>query len=182
MRSSKNKIYLLCVAWVAGCVIMFLYVFKILDNSNQKLVDSFADQQQSLEVLQSQQESYKQANADLAKVQTEKYEPQDLFSQDITLVDELKTLETLSKKANVNMTLSGISGTVKGAQRAPTESGLFQIPYTILITGTLNDCVSFLQSLEHVKFVTTVPSLTLNSGTNNSVSINMTGFLYIRPQ
>lgn len=179
---AKYKIYIICLIWVVLVAAMFLYGFKIIDHSNTVLVSSFADQQHKLAVLQAEEQSYKQATSDLTKVQNEKYQPDDLFSKDTTLVNELQTLEALATTTNVTMTVNGLSGTVKSAQVAPTKSTIFQIPYGIALTGTLDNCLAFLEGIEHLKFVTVSRSLSLNAADSGNVAINLSAYFYLRPQ
>jgi hypothetical protein len=181
ISSAKNKIYLVCAVWIFLCGLMFFYLFTILDKSNEKLVNGFAEQLHQTEVLQAEQESYKQANADLNKVKTEKYQPEDLFSKDVSLVNELKTLENLGLQSNIKLEISGLSGTVQTAPKAGTKSNIRQIPYGLTLTGSLNNCIAFMETLEHLKFVTTINSLTVTTG-SDIVNINLSGLFYLRPQ
>ena len=179
---AKYKIYIVCFVWVVLVAAMFWYGFKIIDQSNAILVSSFADQQHKLAVLQAQQQSYKQATSDLTKVQNEKYPPDQLFSKDTTLVHELETLEALATSTNVNMTVNGLSGTIKDFHPAPTKSSIFEVSYGLSLTGSLNDCLAFLEGLEHLQFVTVSKSLSLNSVDSDKVDINLSAYFYLRPQ
>jgi len=180
--SYKNKIFVVVALLLVISASMFLYFFHIIDNSNHLLVTTFADKQHSLEVLQAQEESFRQANSDLTKVLAEKYQPGDLFSQDVTFVNELKVLEDLGTSMNVKLDITGISGTIKTAQKATSLSNLVQIPYSVTVEGTLTNCLMFLESAEHLKFATIIPSMELSSGGDNDVIINLTGFFFLKPQ
>ncbi len=181
MNSFKTKIYIVCAVWLVLVLVMFMYVFKIFDNSNAALVESFAKQQHDLAVLLAQEESFKQANSDIKKVELQKYQPGVLFSQDVTFVNELRKLEALGQSTGVQLQINGIAGTVKSVPKAPTLSNLLQIPYGITISGSLDSSLSFLQHLEHLPFATTVNSISVGSG-DNEVSISLGGMFYIKPQ
>lgn len=180
--SAKNKIILACVIWVAISALMFMFLFKILDTSNQAIIDSYAVQEQKLNVLLAEQQSYLKANEDLNTVSQERYQPDDLFSKDVSLVNELATLENLSQNFNVKMTISGLSGTINTAKKAATKSEIYQIPYSLTLSGTLNDCEAFLESLENLKFVTTTSSLTVTTASDGKVLINLNAFFYLKKQ
>lgn len=182
MKSFKTKIYILCAIWLALIPLMFLLLFTILDNSNAGLVQNFSEQQHDLAVLQAEQESFKQANSDLHKVTTEKYQPDDLFSKDVTFVNELKTLEALGQVSNIQLQITGISGTVKSVPKAPsTLSTLYQISYGLSLSGSLNNCLSFMEHLEHLPFATTISGMTIGAS-DGQVAISLNGYFYIKPQ
>ncbi len=181
MKSFKIKIYFVCALWVILVFVMFAYLFNIFDNSNMAVVTDFAKQQHDLALLRAQQESFKQANSDLKKVESQKYKPEDLFSKDVTFVNELRILESLGEQTGVQLQITGISGTVKSVPKAPTLSPLYQIAYGFSITGSLDNCLAFLQHLEHLPFSTTVSSLSVSPGSDN-VSMSLSGLFYIKPQ
>ena len=178
--SAKSKIYILCAVWVALVLLMFLYLFNILDASNQKIIASFSDQQYNLNLLQAQQASYKLAQDDLDKVTKEQYTPDQLFSKDVTLVNEVKTLEDLGTEENVQLTITGLSGTLSTLQQAPSQSQVYQVPYNLMLQGTLDNCLAFMERLEHLQFITSVPTMSINSIDSNTVEINLNAYFYLR--
>ncbi len=180
-HSSKNKIILLVILWLCLSVAMFMYFFNILDVSNRALV--IANQQKKKEKAQlaAQFESYKQAQGELLQLSKESFQPENFFSRDITLVNEIKTLEGLSEKYNLTMELSGISGTVNTAPKAQTVSVLLVIPYSINVKGSLAQVVDFIETLENLSFITNVNNVSVNAADKGSVAASMTADFYLRP-
>lgn len=178
--SAKNKIYVLVATWVVGIALLFLYGFPILDASNETLVNKHAEQQRSLATLQAEVESFKQAQSELDKVVKQKYSPEDLFSQDVSLVQELRTLEELGQKHSVTVSIGGLSGTLKSAQKAKTLSEVFMVPYSLSISGPYENTIAFLEHIEHLRFITTVNSLSMSAISDNEVSLNLNAVFYLR--
>ncbi|HVY67690.1 MAG TPA: hypothetical protein VHA30_02250 [Patescibacteria group bacterium] len=179
--SAKNKIVLLAVLWlVLGCA-MFLYFFQILDNANLKTVADMADQQKKLATLQAQGNGYKKAQDDLAQFAQEPYQPADFFSKDVTLVKEIQTLEDLGQRYGVDMQLSGLSGTVDSASKAPTtRTGIVSVPYSINLTGDFNSVVEFIEHLENLSFITNATGLTVSAASGGQVNANLTAMFYLQ--
>lgn len=178
--SAKNKIYALTVSWVVMIVLLFLYGFPILDSSNEVLVTKYAEQQRTLATLQAEVESYKQAQSELDKVAKQKYSPEDLFSQDVSLVQELRTLEELGRRHNVSLSIGGLSGTLRNAQRAKTLSEVFMIPYSLSVSGSFENTIAFLEHIEHLRFITTVNSVSMGAISESEVSMNLNAVFYLR--
>src|SRR6266404_494000 len=151
--SARNKIIVLSLVWLGLSASMFLYFFNILDSSNSATVLAMAKQQQELLFLQAQDQSYQQAKLDLRKLAQESIQPGDFFSQDITLVKEIETLESLGQKLNLQMQISGVGGTVKSAPKAKTITSLATIPYSISLNGDFASAVGFIETLEHLSFI-----------------------------
>ena len=178
--SAKNKIYVICAVWIGLALLMFLYAFKILDKSNAALVANYSTQQHNFEVLKAEQNSYQQAKAELEKVKLEQYQPEDFFNTDVQLVEQLKTVEALGNSYNVQIILSGISGTIRTAVKAKTQSDLYQIPYSITLTGNFNDVLEALEAIEHLPFVNTLSNVSMGSGGGDTVTINLSAMFYLR--
>lgn len=178
--SAKNKIIIIGILLVVLSLLNFTYFFKILDASNQKILDSMAKDKKGLAVLLAEQQSEAQAQYDLQELAKKPLQPEDFFSRDITLVNEIKILENLEEKLGVKMSLSGVSGTIKSAAPANTVTPLVVIPYNIGVTGSLNRVVDFIETLENLNFVTNVSNISLSSADQGNVSAGMTASFYLR--
>lgn len=178
----KTKIYLTFVIWLGVCGAMFMYGFGILDGQNQLTAAKVATEKTAMQQLQQQQQSYIQAQQDLKKLSQEKMQPDDFFSEDVTLVKEIETLEGVASKAGVQVSLGGISGTVNSAPKASTKSSLFLEPYSMSITGDFFKVVDFIQAMEQLSFVTTVSQITVSSLTGGEVTMSLSANFYIRKQ
>lgn len=171
---------MLAIAWVVLSASMFLYFFNFLDASNQQIVSSMQQQKKDLASLQDQEKSFELAKADLDKLAAEPMQPDDFFSKDITLVNEIQILEGWNQKLNVSMQLSGLSGTIGTATKADTITPIAQIPYTISIKGSISQVTAFLQVLENLSFVTDVTNITVSAADKNDVSSSLSAFFYLR--
>ncbi len=158
---------------------MLGYFFKILDIQNTKTLDGMAQSRQTLATLRTEDQSFKEAQTDLQKLASQAYQPDSFFSRDITLVDEIQTLEALSQKFNLQMEISGVNGTVNSETPAPTQSPIVLVSYGLNLTGSLADVTDFVQTLENLSFVTTVNGLSLSSGDKGQINANLSGDFYL---
>ncbi len=177
--SAKNKIYLVIAVWFIGCALFFGYFFNILDNSNAGYVTKIADLKKQLQILKAEQQSYRQAQSDLDAVKALAYQPEDFFSKDLTLVNEIKTLEALGNKTNVKYELSGLSGTINTVQKANTNGPIYIIPITFSVSGAFQDVLGFIESLENLPFIINVSTLSVSAASQGGVAASMTSSLYI---
>ena len=181
-RNSKNKIYAALAVWLALSGAMIGYCFKILQNANLEILSKISSQQTELNQLTAERDSYQQAKRDLDEMQTKTIQPDDFFSRDITLVDEIKTLENLGQKFGVNLDLSGLSGTVAQAPKANTKGVIYAASYSINLSGDFVKAVGFIEAFENLAFVTTLNSLSVSKAGQGNVNINMAANFYLRQQ
>jgi len=171
---------MLCIVWAVLTAAMFLFFFRILDASNQQTVDSMTSEQANLAALQGQKQNYEEAKADLDKLAQQPIQPDDFFSKDITLVNEIQTLQDWSQKLSVKMTLSGISGTINSQPKADTTTPLVKIPYAISLVGSLGQVTAYIEVLENLGFVSNVSGLSVSAGDNGTVSASLSANLYLK--
>ncbi len=179
-NSAKNKVIVISLIWLIVSGVMFGYFFKILDDANLTALTKISKDKQQLVILQAQNTSYIQAQADLKAMASKPIQPDDFFSRDITLVNEIKTLEGLSQKLNVQMQFSGVSGTVDIVPKANTATALGVVPYSLSVTGDLQSVVNFIETMENLSFVSNITSLALNSGDQGKVSASLSANFYLR--
>ncbi len=177
---AKNKIFLALVLWIGLSATIFFYFFDILDQANQKTLNAMAQQRKDLANLKAERESYRLAKEDLDDLAKRAYQPMDFFSKDISLVKEIKTLEALGEQMNVTLQLSGVSGTTATAAKAKTITPLAVIPYSIYLTGQLEQVVKFIEAVENLSFVTKTDTLSINAGENGNVSAVLAASFYIK--
>jgi len=178
--SAKNKIVALAAVWLAVCLVMLFYFFKILDSGNEAQLIAMAGDRATLAVLQAERDSYNRAQQDLDQMAKESIQPDNFFSSDIAFVKELEILENLSQKLNVQFAISGISGTVATAAKAPTVTPLVTVPAGISLTGDLNSTMAYVETLENLSFITNVSGININSADKGNVSVNLTASLYLK--
>jgi hypothetical protein len=178
--SAKNKIILALAGWIITCAGMLMYGFDILQGGNQQLIFQIEESKKELAALQDEKDSFVQAQKDVEQMKSEKIQPEDFFSKDITLVNELKTLEGLGDSLGVELSVSGISGTAKTAGKAKTISDIATVPYSIYANGPYRNIVDLVQTLENLPFVSTINAISLSVGDQGSVNLSLGASLYLR--
>ena len=178
--SAKPKIYLALAIWLIVCFVVFSYVFKFLERANKQTKSKIDQQNKELTVLEAEKESFDKAKEDLSNLSQKDLQPEDFFSKDITLVNEIKTLETLAQNLGVELNLSGISGTTKTAPKAKTQGDIVIIPYSISLNGQFSKTVDYIESLENLPFITRLTALSINAAASGNVNANLTANFYLR--
>ena len=171
---------MLAIVWLVLSCAMFFYFFNFLDASNRQTIAAMQDQKKELALLKGQEQSYELAKSDLTKLAAQPVQPENFFSKDITLVDEIQTLEDWGQKLNVTMQISGLSGTIGIEPNANTITPIAQVPYGITLKGSLAQITDFLQVLENLGFVTNVTSVTAAAGSNSSINASLSAEFYLR--
>lgn len=179
-HSAKNKIYFAVFAWLILCFVMLGWIFKRLDASNQLLLDKIMALKTEEATLKAEKESFIAGKNDLERLSAQKIQPENFFSRDITLVNELRRLEQIASDLGVSMSLSGISGTLKSATRAKTQTEIFQIPYGIGLGGPLPKVVSFMEFLENLEYITSISKATVSAADKGSVNASLTATFYLK--
>lgn len=159
---------------------MFFYFFGLQDKMSIKTLDEIWKQSKELKLLEAEQDSYLQAKKDLEELSKKPMQPEDFFSQDITLVKEIQVLETLGDKYNVDLSFSGISGVVSSAPRAKTQSDIVYVPYSVGLQGSFKNVVNAIEALENLDFVTTLNSMSASSGNGDTINVSLTSNFYVR--
>ena len=178
--TAKNKIVVIALAWLIASLLNFTYFFGILDASNQQSLKTIAKRKTDLASLQAQAESARQAQQDLLKLAQQPLQPENLFSRDITLVNEIKTLENLRDKFDLEMRLTDISGTINTAPKAKTITPLAVISYGINLNGSLSRVVDFIETLEHLGFITDVTNVSIGAADRDTVTASLRANFYLR--
>lgn len=181
LKNNLAKIYVTLGVWALLVVFMFAFGFKIVENSNAqeqaKLVSLAAEMQQ----LQAERDSFNNAKKDLDKISQKDLQPENFFSQDVTLVKEVEFFEKLASQLGVKMNLSGPSGTVKSAAPVKSLSGqIISVPLNINITGTFSQVLEFAEVLENLPFAMQTYSLSIGTLSADQVSATFIGSFYLR--
>lgn len=177
---AKYKIAIMGVVFLLFAVVMFMFGYKIFATRNQGLADSTSQRRLEYEVLQREQKSSEQGKKDLAELENKTYPPTDLFSQDTNVVKEIKTLEDAATKNNIALSLQ-ISGTAKTATKvAGVSSELYTVPYIVTMEGTFTDLMNYVQTTEHMPFVSYTKVMNINAIDDGKVRMVMNSDFYIR--
>lgn len=178
--TAKQKIYVLAAVWLALCASMYFYFFNILDSKNQELAFSIVGQNKERMMLEAEQESFKQAKADLAMLAEQPVSPNEFFSQDVTLVNEIKALEAAAKKYDVTLTINNLSGTVKTATKAKTLNDMVYVSATLGVKGTLAGVVSYMEYVENAKFIANISNMNITAADENKTSAALDIQFYLK--
>ena len=93
---------------------------------------------------------------------------------------ELIILENLSQKLNVDMAISGVSGTVNSAPKAKTITSVVTVSIGFGLKGNLRSVMDFVETLEHLNFVVNVSGISLSAGEGDTVSASLSAGLYLK--
>ncbi|MBI3231837.1 MAG: hypothetical protein HYZ51_02015 [Candidatus Doudnabacteria bacterium] len=179
-NSAKSKIYFAVFVWAALSFVMFGLIFKKLNASNFESLERIRALKKEQAILEVEKASFLQGKNDLEQLSSESIQPGDFFSKDITLVNEIRRLENIARDLNIQMNLSGISGTLKSAKRAGTKAEIYQIPFTISAQGPLASIVSFMEYLENLEFLTSVNAVSISLAGEGKVSAMFSASFYLK--
>lgn len=179
-NSAKQKIIVGLMVWVGMSFLMYFYVFKKFDLTNETKLSAIQNLKKEQFLLEAERDSFLKGKSDLEKIEKEKIKPTDFFSKDITLVNEIRRLEQIGAELNLDLALSGVSGTIKSARKAGTKSEIFQIPVSMNVKGTLQNAVSFLEYLENLEFLTIGNMVNFNSVESGIVSVSLNASFFVK--
>lgn len=177
---AKNKIILTTFFWLVFCCAMVFYGFKIVETGNTQLLFQISEAKKEQGFLKAERDSFVLAQKDLENLKAEKLQPENFFSQDTSLVNELEFLENLQNELGVKISVSGVSGTSKTAAKAKTQSEIVTIPYSINVTGSFSRVVDFIEVLENLPFASSVNSLSFSVADQNQVNASIGASFYLK--
>ncbi len=181
--SYQNKIVGTVSLFAVGALLLFVYGFQWLDSLQASQLELILTQKKNVLELRQQQQNILLAKKDLKQVEDEKIAPDDLFSRDETLVQEISQIESQALKLNLALTLS-VAGTVAQASKAQVTSDLVTIPFSMQVQGSFAHVVQFMDALEHEGFVLTVRSINVTSSSTttdaDAVTSSLAGVFYLR--
>ncbi len=116
----------------------------------------------------------------MERLDKEELKPEDFFSRDITLVEELKVLESLQETLGVKMSVNGVTGTAKSAVKASAQSDIVSVPYSIAASGPYENIVRLVNTLENLPFVNSVSGISITVGEAGNVNLSLYASFYLR--
>lgn len=177
--TAQNKIYVIFAVWLAVVFFMFGRGFKFFDSSNGQIGKNIQEQIQEETILRNEKESFDSAKKDLSELEKKEIQPEEFFSKDITLVNEIQFLENLGRQYGVKLYLSGLSGTVKTASPAKTQSNIVVVPYSINVSGSFPNVLAFIKHMETLPFLTQLTGFSLNAASGGDIVVNMSANFYL---
>ncbi len=173
-----KKIYITAAIWAGLTGLVLGVVVPKQQKGLVTLQESNADQIDKLKDLREQVKTLQKIQEDLAKVEQQEVKPNDFFTGDTRLVNEIKTIELFALKSNLLETLT-ISGTADKATAVQSLSGLAQIPYSISLQGSFPNVVKFIKYLENAYFISPVNALSVTYSEQGSVKATVLTNFYL---
>jgi len=160
---------------------MFGFGYGILEARNQVRLESVVEKGLELEVLQREQRNFEQGKRDLISLEEKTYPPQDLFSKDTRVVKEIRELEILSQRYNLEFNLT-VTGTASEATKAEGVSGeLLVVPYQVAIEGAYNNILRYIEAAEHTTFINQTKSISFNAIESGITRAEIISQFYLKP-
>lgn len=171
---AKQKILATVGAGVVAMIVLFFFMLKPLASDLGELHLTAQDQHTKLERLLLEEQGYKTARTDLAKIQSRANEIQSLFPPREELVGFVRDLEDIAQIFDSDFTIaitdlqdqaetSGGKATQLDYAVVPGLTGLEVIPYDIRLEGSFSNIVRFLQAFENQSFFSEIESLNISS-------------------
>jgi Tfp pilus assembly protein PilO len=178
--SYRHKIYITSIILVALALVFFWLVFPRVQKSNAAISGKLFERNKEYQVLLSEQRSFEQGKRDLASFESKPYKPDQLFSRDTSLVNEIKTLEERSSALGLNFVMN-VSGTAESAPKVPgTQGSIYNIPYTATVTGSFDNIVTFINYMEHLPFITHTKVLTFTAQSEGGLKATLSANFFIK--
>ena len=176
----RIKLFIVIALFAIFAGVMFSFGYGILEAKNTARLDLVNKQNLELEVLKREQKNFEQGKKDLATLDQKPHPPGDLFSKDTKVVKEIRILEELAARYNLDLTLS-ISGTSKNAIKAPgVVSDLLVVPYTVVVVGAFNNILNYVAATEHSSFVTHTQGVQISSLDSGSARATLSSQFYLK--
>jgi Na+-transporting methylmalonyl-CoA/oxaloacetate decarboxylase gamma subunit len=178
-QTYQIKIAVSITGFVVVVIVLFTLVFPWLLGRLERRVADILDRKKTVLELRQEQRNMELAQQDLEELKAKPLAPDDLFSQDITLVTELLQLERKAKELNITLSLT-VTGTVATATKAKTTSDLYAVPFSLQLVGRFGDVVAYTDYLEHAAAVMTIRTVSVNASNQDMVTASLGGLFYLR--
>lgn len=161
--NAAKKIYASIFVWVVITAGVFYFAFPKISNYLVSIEQSHEDQIAQYNNLREQIQSLYAMQQDLDQVQKQDVKPSDFFTSDVQLVKEIQRVESIAALTGNQLKIS-ISGNAGDAKQLKTSSSqLYEVPYTIDLTGTFPQAVQFLHYFENSYFVSPVNAVDIDN-------------------
>lgn len=175
----KKRIIVSSTCFVLFSFGLFGYLFPWFQRSNASLGERVLAERKEVLLLEAEQRNFEQGKRDLDALAQKTIQPADFFSSDTSLVQEIRTLEALTKSLGINLSLA-VAGTIDKAPKAKAATEIRIIPLTMQVTGEYGSLVQFLENLEHLPFITSIHSVTVVPQEDNEVLLTLVGNFYVK--
>lgn len=151
-----------------------------LSKSLTDLQSGHKEQLDTLNKLKAQAASLEKMRQDLDTQKKEKVQASDLFSGDLDLVNEIKKMEDNAAKSGVKLTLTIPESADKAKPLKSSVSGLYVVPYTLLVDGDFPSYLKFVKYMENSFFVSPFNGMNLTVKEELGFEGLMQGNFYIK--
>ncbi len=177
----QNKLVGISVAFLVVAVAFFALLFPYQQQMLASRLLKLQETKKVVQELRQEQTNIQLAKQDLSEMAAKPLQPEDFFSRDTSLVAEIKNIESITSKLELDATLS-VSGTSKSGLKISESKDLVGIPFALTLTGHYADLVRFMEYMENAASLTAVRSLTLGVADSQTVSASLSGSFYIKPK
>ena len=157
-----KKIYSALFIWLLVTTASFYYVFPKFAAVLVNLQQDHQDQIAQYNSLQAQIQSLYAMQQDLDSLSKAAVKPDDLFTTDVQLVNEIQHIEDIAKISSNTLKVT-ISGTAKDAQAYPGFSKLYKVPYSMTLVGSFSSTLQFLHYFENSFFVSPIDAINIDN-------------------
>lgn len=167
---------------IAFCILLgliVLYGFPWLSSLQAGKLSAILEQKKTVVELGQEKTNIEQAKKDLTELRSKARIPEEFFSKDITLVDDIRLLEMRANDSGVDLTLT-VSGTLSTAVKAKNTSELFVVPFSVQLKGAFGNVVAYMDFLEHFGTLFTVRNVSIIGAAGDDVTANLVGNFYLR--
>lgn len=178
--SHKNKIIVAGCCFVIVTAVLVSYIFPLFDKTNAALAGKTLDARKEQAELEAEQRNFELGKRDLTNLAQKPFQPDNFFSNDTSLVKEIKILEDAAKNLSIDLATT-VTGTVGSAPKAKTTTDIRMVPTTVQAIGSYVALMQFMQTLEHLSFIMNVKTITISpTDVSDRVSLSLTGNFYVK--
>ncbi len=174
MNNATNKLYAWIFGWLALSGLVLFWALPSFADNLTKLQYDHRTQIDELQKLEEQVRNVNQMQRDLNTLKDKQIQPEDFFTSDIRLVNEIQHIESAARVSGVSESLA-LSGTADKTQQVPSASNLYAVPYVINLKGSYPSIVAFVEYLENSYFVAPVSAVSFGLGDKNVLGATIFG-------
>lgn len=179
--SSRIKLFISIAVFAIFAALMFSFGYGILDSRNQDRLDVVNKKNLELLVLEREQQNFEQGKRDLASLKEQPYPPQDLFSKDTRVVNEIRELEALANRYSLDFSLQVAGSSATAPKAVGVSANLLQVPYSVTVTGGFNNILKYIEASEHTTFINQGYALTIAAVANGETRAVISSQFYLKP-
>lgn len=179
--SSRIKLFASIAIFAVFSGMMFSFGYGVLDSRNQAQLDLVNQKNLELLVLEREQQNFEQGKNDLTSLKEQPYPPEDLFSKDTRVVNEIRELEELASRYSLDFSLQVAGSSATAPKAVGVSADLLQVPYSVTVTGGFNNILKYIEASEHTTFINQGYALQLNAVADGETRAVINSQFYLKP-